>query len=587
MQHKRIVLIFIIILMMLGATACDNIQVPPSTPPQAEPTRRPTREAQDPSPVPSQEPTQTPLPAPTEVPTSLPSPTQAPYQPPLVSTEMQEDIWFSYDGTLWQSSGDAVFPNLQHNKYPECQIYLNNGHGMSESFVPDSSEVEIEGLTFTKTKWHYAGTNDIVLLAYSWQDSFLFTVENPEAGVLREQCLTDAEDVLRYSIMMDFENANSSQPSTRAQTEVTQPAGDTEIYSSIIVYAKDENIWAYVPEEEVSYQLTSDGGTRNSTVWLAYQNPKISPDRRFIAFEEFYNTTVQIYAMETGEIWSMQDYEPVSDSFDHLMGWDQQGRLYFSRQFGSCGSGNDITVTVLRFDFHKEQLETLDELPVSDIEGGAFAKGFDVSPSGRYFSYYETYCNPAFPGVGVLYDSQTEMYMNQGISGANSLSHNEQYLAYPHGYKFEELKNVYVVIKDIQNDDLWTLDNFEEIYTFWGNPHWSFDDRYLVISENSLADPDIDEYTPDIWWNLGNSNLVMIDFEDPSLSPTYLTIAMPETSDWTFEKWSPTDYRMLIVQGPSMDGDSDTDLETLWIFDPITRGMIYIDSGYSIDGADW
>jgi len=79
----------------------------------------------------------------------------------------------------------------------------------------------------------------------------------------------------------------------------------------------------------------------------------------------------------------------------------------------------------------------------------------------------------------------------------------------------------------------------------------------------------------------------MIDFQDSLFTPVYITPWTGEASDWQVVKWSPTDYRMLIVQGPSMDGDSDTDLETLWIFDPITRGMIYIDSGYSIDGADW
>jgi hypothetical protein len=179
------------------------------------------------------------------------------------------------------------------------------------------------------------------------------------------------------------------------------------------------------------------------------------------------------------------------------------------------------------------------------------------------------------------------MYMNQGVSGTNSLSHNEQYLAYPHGYKFDEMMNIYVMVKEINGDGFWKLENFEGTRTLWGNPHWSFDDRYLLISQNSITDPSINDYTPDIWWNLSNTELVLIDFQNPSFTPVYITGPMAADSDWQFIKWSPTDYRMLIIQLPSVDDYSGTIMHTLWVYDPVTKEMISIDSGESIAGADW
>lgn len=508
--------------------------------------------------------------------------------PPTISTKMQDNIWFTYAIELWDSAGDPVFPNLQHKRYPECQIFLNNGHGMSEAFVSSSSRIEIERVTFTKTEWRYAGTNDVVLVAYSWKDSFLFTVENPEGGVLREQCLIDAQDVLRYSIIMGFEEAITPVSLTRTASKPAQEPQTTQASLPMIVYAKDENIWAYLPDTQSKLRLTQDGGTRNPTEWLKYQNPKLSPDGRYVAYDETYGGSVQIYDIQTGEIWFMKDYDVQYDAYDHLMGWDQQGRLYFSRRYGACGSADDKTATALRFDINRETIEYLDELPVSDTHGGgAFGEGFNVSLSGRYFSYYETYCNPAFPGIGVLYDSQTKMYMNQGVSGTNSLSHNEQYLAYPHGYKFDEMMNIYVMVKEINGDGFWKLENFEGTRTLWGNPHWSFDDRYLLISQNSITDPSINDYTPDIWWNLSNTELVLIDFQNPSFTPVYITGPMAADSDWQFIKWSPTDYRMLIIQLPSVDDYSGTIMHTLWVYDPVTKEMISIDSGESIAGADW
>ena len=121
----------------------------------------------------------------------------------------------------------------------------------------------------------------------------------------------------------------------------------------------------------------------------------------------------------------------------------------------------------------------------------------------------------------------------------------------------------------------------------WGNPHWSFDDRYLLISQNSITDPSINDYTPDIWWSLSNTDLVLIDFQDPSFAPVYITPWTGEVSNWQVVKWSSGDYRMLIVQRPSVDDYSGTNMQTLWVYNPLTGEMISIDTSESIDGADW
>ena len=600
-MKKRNLLILLAIIIILMTSSCKLLKIPEALfdslsdalQSQEELPINPTPKSEESMPFfqPGREsenrPIETTLQSLFQSPDETPIPTPEVF-PPLISTKMQENIWFTYAFELWDSAGDPVFPNLQHKRYPECQIFLNNGHGMSEAFVSSSSRIEIERVTFTKTEWRYAGTNDVVLVAYSWKDSFLFTVENPEGGVLREQCLIDAQDVLRYSIIMGFEEAITPVSLTRTASKPAQEPQTTQASLPMIVYAKDENIWAYLPDTQSKLRLTQDGGTRNPTEWLKYQNPKLSPDGRYVAYDETYGGSVQIYDIQTGNVWFMKDYDVQYDAFDHLMGWDRQGRLYFSRRYGACGSADDKTATALRFDINRETIEYLDELPVSDTHGsGAYGEGFDVSSSGRYFSYYETYCNPAFPGIGVLYDSQTEMYMNQGVSGTNSLSHNEQYLAYPHGYKFDEMMNIYVMVKEINGNGFWKLENFEGTRTLWGNPHWSFDDRYLVISQNSITDPSINDYTPDIWWSLSNTDLVLIDFQDPSFAPVYITPWTGEVSNWQVVKWSSGDYRMLIVQRPSVDDYSGTNMQTLWVYNPLTGEMISIDTSESIDGADW
>lgn len=551
----------------------------------------PTRQLQEtPLALPTQptieQPTQPAIEQPTLLPTQTPIPTQI-VSPQLGSTKMQDGMWFTYPEQLWFGTGDAVFPNLQHKTIPECQIYLNNGHGMADMFVPTASQVTIEGQAFTMTEWRYTGTNEIVLKAYSWDDSYLFTIENPEANVLNAQCLNDAEDVLRYSVMRGFEKAVDAPPQTGTVTETTQEPEKPQATIPIIVYSKDNDIWVYSPETKGSTRLTYEGGNKNASEWSSFRNPKLSPDKSYVAYEEFYYNEVYVHHIKSDKRWYMRDYLPETETFDHLMGWDQQGRLYFSRKHGSCGSSGNPTVDVLRFDVNKERIERLDALPVSGNTDGAFAQGFDVSPSGRYFSYYETQCNPAFPGVAMLYDSQTGQFLNQVVSGSNSLSHNENYLAYPHGYKFEELMNVYVIVKDIHSDDFWELDNFEQTRTLWDNPHWSFDDRYLVISQNSITNPVINDYTPDIWWNLSKTALAMIDMQDPTFKPVYLTEVTPTEDDWEFVKWSPTDYRILIIQRQLHIGDSGNNIEWLWVFNPFTREAVDIAKGDSVQGADW
>lgn len=442
---KKKALLCLVITALLLSVACEIFKDPPLPTDMPLPTRRPPRDTKGPNSVghaTSIPPTSTATPGATPTDTQIVPPTNTPMPTPdpnlqLVSTKMQEDVWFTYPSELWYSTADPVFPHLQSKKYAECQVYLNNGHGMPDFLTATSQDEYIEGVKFSVTVLKPIGSDDIVFKSYTMEDFFLFTIENPEFEVLNEQCLKEAEDVLRYSIKQGFKPVEHHEP--KAQTVP-------------VVYTKDLNIWAYFVESDTKIQVTDDGELNNLEIYRQYQNPRVSPDGRFVAFEEAFTAKVYLYSFESGQLWTISDHDASQNIFDFVMGWDRDNQLYISRQHGACGLTESGLVSkqggyVLRYDIPSQKLVEVMELPNASAEGGPFGHGFAISPSGRYISYYEEYCNPAWPGTAILYDLQTKMKLDQKIPGASRLSHSERYYAYPSNYRFEENQNIYMMLR--------------------------------------------------------------------------------------------------------------------------------------------
>lgn len=585
MKKKALFCLIMTALMLLSA-ACDVIKEPPLPTDMTGPTKKSPRETKGPisvgdatgmPPTPTTTPRATSTETPIVIPTNTPEPTPDPNLQ-LESTKMQEDVWFTYPSGLWYSTSDPVFPNLQSKKFAECQIYLNNGHGMPDYLTATTQDEYLEGVKFSVTVLKPIGSEDIVFKSYLMGDFFQFTIENPGFEVLNEQCLQEGEEVLRYSIKQGFKPVEHHEP--KAQT--LPP----------VVYAKDFNIWAYYVDTDVKQQLTFDGSNDNKVDSFRYVEPKVSPDGRFVAYEEISTIDVYVYSLETGETWKMLQGTLREDIFDNVMGWDKNNHLYISRQYGSCGMMEDTVlepeaIEILTYDPAEESLRHTGYLPMSQTDSGNAPRGFDVSSSGRYVSFWKFTCNPSWPVKAAIYDLENETTIEHDWSlGAISLSHDETMMASPNDLLFNQSKNIYVNIADFQGSGAFNLDHLEGERTVWSNPHWSFDDNYLVLRQNAITNPEIMEYNPMVWWSLGNTGWVMVNTFGERTAK-YVTDRNPADADWEFASWSPLDYRMVLIQRAPSDNPMAQDSDTLWLIEPFTNTAYIIDQGEFIQGADW
>ncbi len=123
---------------------------------------------------------------------------------------------------------------------------------------------------------------------------------------------------------------------------------------------------------------------------------------------------------------------------------------------------------------------------------------------------------------------------------------------------------------------------------FGGNPYWSYDDRYLILSQNAIPDLSVRDYSEFYWWGgLVNTDLVLVDLSGSVATSVNLTGNYPGAKDWAFGAWSPVDYRMVIINRPGRSDFSDSFDDELWLYDFTTDRLILIDQGVDIESADW
>lgn len=581
-MKKKTFLSLIIISILLFTAACEIIN-PPSPPKPALPTatRKPTRTPEQalPTPLPSVVPTDEQA-TPTQeqaVPTQEAILTPEPATE-FASTRMQDDIWFTYNADLWRSSGDSSFPHLLSTRYPECRIYLNNGHGMGDIFTYEANELTIEGLLFTVSTWSYVGTEDVALKGYTREDNFFFSVENPDASGLSPQCLVESEEVLRQSIRHGFDPVAGS-----------LEAGD--VYPPV-VYSKDGNIYAYFIESDNIIAVTEGGGEWEGEELPRYFHPRVSPNGLYVAYQRIDKGQVLVYSFETGKIWSLDINEPEESYSDKIVGWDKHNILYINRVIGECRymEGEDGTPEhsyVMRFVINEEDLQYVTDLPVMDSSADSHSIGVDISPSGRFLTYRATYCQPVWPQKEYVYDLQTGAIHDYGMAGYTSLSNQEDRLAYPSKELFEQTNNIYVVISALEGNTGAFLNGMDDTSTVWSAPDWSFDDRYLVMEQRPINIPHMNEYDAGIWWELGSTGILMVDTQD--IEEPYLTLTDldSENGDWAFGAWSPQDYRMVLLWRGEIDEETNEYASILWMFEPFTNTAFIIDQGLHIEGVDW
>lgn len=583
-MKKTVWSIVIICLFVITSTACNLLEPPPQEtikpyskitdgpPKQKTPIELATKTPQQPAF------TETRMPTATQVETTLPTvvPSSTP-EPQYETIELGPGMYFEYDAQVWLPRGSIDNPYLQSREYSQCQIYLNNGHGM-----PDTLEVVVETINFANKEflvstWKYIGTKDVVLRGYTWDDSYFMSLENPNFEVIHPQCLTDFENIIKRYAETQSTNASA----INAETDLPP-----------IVYAKDANIYAYFTETGKKWQVTTDGSDGENDVYWRYQNPHVSPDGRFVAYEFFEDQSVFVFSFETSQLWPVKKETQENYSADTIIGWDSNNRLYISRVIGVCSSmpgtpQEPYQSLVFRFDVSQKSLTKVTNLPVSGNDPQLFSRGYAVSPSGRFFSFYTGGCNYGGNQKTSIFDLEKDETITFGVEGVKRLSNAEDRLVYFSADKFAQDKNVYAVVWDLYADGAQGLDIFEERGAIWNNPHWSYDDSYLILSQNMIPDTTVTDYSELYWWELYETELVLVDSLDGKPSAINLTEGLANQSDWFFGAWSPSDYRMVLINRPGRSHFDDAYLDELWLYDLRTDRLLLIDTGRNIESADW
>lgn len=529
------------------------------------------------------EPTAAPEQLPTETPSGEPLPEEE-SEIVLESVQMELDFWFTFNTAKWQAEEGHQYqvPRLISKTYPECVISVNNGLGMPDSFDVHTDHVTIGKTQFSVTDSVYKGTSDIVLRSYLWADTHIISVAGNGLPPLNPQCLQDVEDVLTRSEAMGFK----ALPGFEAETKIIPP----------IVYVKDHNVWAYYSETGAQKQVTLDGGERHGNITTNYANPKVSPDGRFVAYEKFDSRFIFVYGFETAELWTTEEFLLEADVQDSVIGWDSSNQLYISRHHGNCDFAQNQplkrhVVEVFIFDIANAYLKYVDTLPNEDTHDYAYPQSIDVSNNGRYINYVSSGCNRGGPFIYRVYDTQTQTTLEMHSWWPMQVSNAEDRIAYADGAWLEASNTIWITEQELPKGFPQSLNTLADSELVWTNPHWSFDDKYVVMSKYHFiggVESIIGLEAFDLSFFLGNASLEMVESGDFSAISVPITTDNPQDENWIFGAWSPVDYRMVIVRMPSYDASASLQQPyELWLLNPITGEAYIIDKADTIFEPDW
>ena len=580
-MKKRSLLSIIVLLVMLTVTACTSIAEKIAGIILANDDSEITESPDIPESSP--EPMATPVQDPTIMPTDIPEPIEE-HEPVMASIQMASDFWFTYNTLKWKGVDESEYqiPHLISLNDPGCVIYVNNGHGMPNLFEVTTKQVTIGETQFSLTDWVYKGTSDIGLRSYLWADAHIISVEGNNFPPLSQQCLQDVEDVLTSSEALDFKPL----PGFEALTKTVPP----------IVYVKSYNIWAYYTETGERKQVTLDGGEKHGNITTSYDGPKVSPDGRFVAFQEYNSRFVYVYSFETAELWTSEPYMQEDDVRDRVLGWGSNNQLYISRHFGNCDFFQNEpvkrhVVEIYIFDFIQGQLNYAAILPNEDTHDYAYPQAVDMSKNGRYINYVPSGCSRGGPFYHLVYDTHTGKTLEMSSWWSMQVSNGEDRIAYADGTWFESSTTIWIAEQELPDGLPYLLNTLADSELVWTYPYWSFDDKYIVMSKYYFIEAveSIIGLTPsDLSFVIGNASLEMVESGDYSAISKPLTADNPKDENWIFGAWSPVDYRIVVVRTPSYDaGASHYQPYELWLMNPITGEHYIIDEADYIFEPDW
>lgn len=196
-----------------------------------------------------------------------------------------------------------------------------------------------------------------------------------------------------------------------------------------IAYESGGNIWAVDPDTNQYQQLTFDGSIETNR--LRYNAPLVSSDGLYVAFSS--RGDFHVYSFVSQNIHSITMASPPDMLGDTMLGWGDDGMLYYTRTQGVCDLSADPmkgpeSMDIMRYDPATRNANNVGEIPTIDEPSHAYSIGKSITPSGRYITAYNAACSVGF-GSTFVYDVQTQTH-ERNPHGSAEISNDGTTLAY-------------------------------------------------------------------------------------------------------------------------------------------------------------
>ncbi len=228
---------------------------------------------------------------------------------------------------------------------------------------------------------------------------------------------------------VEYEAAQPVEPEVEPPAPTVEPTATPEPPIHWIAYESMGNIWVVDPDVNQYYQLTMDGSTESNR--LRYQAPMVSPDGLYVAFSS--PGDFHVYSFASMDIHSITMASPPGMLGDTMLGWGDDGMLYYTRTQGVCDLSADPmkgpdSMDIMRYDPAARNANKIGEIPTIDDQSHAYSIGKRITPSGRYITAYNAACSVGF-GSTFVYDMQTQTHARNPHGGAE-ISNDGSTLAY-------------------------------------------------------------------------------------------------------------------------------------------------------------
>ncbi len=255
----------------------------------------------------------------------------------------------------------------------------------------------------------------------------------------------------------------TSVPPTDAPTEAPQPTLDPTMEPTAEVEIPAPNLYAYVKDFQIFLLNPADlsvvriGDSNHpvgydSDCWLT--SPRLSPDGHYLAFEANCANAFVVYDLLQNtiitEILKASDPEILGDT---LLGWAENGRIYYTRMVGGCSFEPELKgpdrMEVYSYDPVSGSTRYEFDLPKVNDASHAYSIGITIDPEAEHVIAWNAACSVGL-GTRFLLTTSTGDYQLEpdtwpasfgDLGGHYSAFPDEQYVFGADGGKLFVLKD--------------------------------------------------------------------------------------------------------------------------------------------------